>query len=64
MLIDVRKLMLFLSLKYEGNYEAIIAAVKSKEKLTEEEMLRYDRLNIENYITITDSDYPERFKMI
>lgn len=62
--INARKLLLFLAIKFEGNYEKIISAVRAKEKLTSEELVEYEKIEAGDYITILDDDYPEKFKNI
>lgn len=59
-----RDILLYFSLKYEGNWIDIFDAIKRKEKIDEDE---YDVLvsqNKANYVTILDSNYPMQLKNI
>lgn len=59
-----RKILLYLALKYGGDWEAIYDAVKNKEELNVEEVESSNSKIKCNFVTIIDSDYPEKLKSI
>lgn len=59
-----RELLIYLSIKYEGDFERILKAIKAKEDATEE-MVKKEVATIKsNVITIIDKEYPEELKHI
>ncbi|MFA6942590.1 MAG: DNA-processing protein DprA [Bacilli bacterium] len=61
---DARKLLAFLAIKYDGEYNRMVQAIKDKEHINEEELNRLLATNTASYITIIDKDYPEFFRNI
>lgn len=60
-----RDILIYFACKYEGNYEAIIKAIRGREPFDEEAYQRYqENLNNVATITIVDVDYPPVFKTI
>ncbi|MCH3909826.1 MAG: DNA-processing protein DprA [Bacilli bacterium] len=57
-----RDIMIYLSLKYEGDWEKMVDAVKRREQVSEEEALEKIGKIKSQVVTILDSTYPESFK--
>lgn len=60
----MRKILLYLSLKYQGNYLKIYQAIQNKEKVDVSFLNHIEQEIHANYLTILDADYPECFKHI
>ena len=60
----MRKILLYFSLKYQGDYHQIYQAIQKKEKVSLEELNDIEKEIKCSYITIIDSQYPENFKQI
>lgn len=59
---DSRKLLVYFSRKYQGDWDSIFKAIKDKEEFDPEEVEKA-QLNVgSNYITILDEGYPEFLK--
>ena len=64
-MLKARDTLIYFSCKYEGDYHLIIKALRTKEKIVEEDYVKYEKsLEGLTIITIIDSDYPEVFKTI
>ncbi len=60
--LNAKTILLFLSLKYKGDWESIYEAIRKKEKFSREEALEAEK-NIKcNVLAITDDEYPEALK--
>ncbi len=59
---DAQDVVLYFSLKYNGNWEDIYNAIKVKEKINDEEYVLLKEKNKANYITLVDKDYPDNLK--
>lgn len=60
----MRKILLYFSLKYEGDFMKIYNAIKAKEKVLPENIKNVESKINCNYITIIDNNYPTCFKNI
>lgn len=60
----MRKILLYFAIKYEGNYNLIYNAIKKKEKVSNEDINKITNIDKYNYITILDSEYPQKLKTI
>lgn len=59
-----RKILLYLSIKYKGNWDEIYEAIKKKENIDREEVeVVVNNINCQ-YVTIVDENYPESLKHI
>lgn len=60
-----RELLIYLSIKYKGNFEKIYKAIKEKEPL-DDNMIKQElsKINLKQVITILDKEYPNHFKTI
>ncbi len=61
---NARQILLYLSLKYEGNWEDIYDAIKRKEPINEDDMLIEISKIKSNVTTLIDDDYPLYLKCI
>lgn len=61
---NARDVLLYFSLKFEGDYDRILEAIKNKVMIDENEYLSTISLFKGQFITIVDLDYPEQFKRI
>jgi DNA processing protein len=59
---ESRKILLYLSLKYNGDWEKIARSIRARESFTAEQVEALTSQCKENYITIIDEDFPEIFK--
>lgn len=59
----INELLLFISLKYEGDWERIYEFISKKEKFDQKEFENTIKLFNGNYITIMDEDYPKILKI-
>ena len=59
-----KEILLYLSIKYKGNWEAIYNAINQKEKLSENEVKILNSTIKSKYVTILDKEYPEYLKSI
>lgn len=62
MIHTAREIILALSYHCEGEWEKIYNILKTKEKISDEDILRYNQKNKAQYISIIDSNYPIKFK--
>ncbi len=53
--------LLYLSLKYNGNWDLIYQAIREKKFIERDEFDRLSKLQVGPYITVLDLDYPKRF---
>lgn len=61
---NARDVLLYFSLKFDGDYERILEAIKTKVKIDENDYLSVISVFKGQFITIVDGDYPEQFKRI
>lgn len=59
-----RNLLAALSIKYKGNFEKMLTAIKEKEKLSDEQVEGYLKTIKSKFITILDPEYPENLKKV
>ncbi len=60
-----RDLIAYLSYLYDGNWEEIYEAIKSKQRVTEKEIEDFlSKENIGPYLTLVDAEYPSSLKKI
>ncbi|MCB9499162.1 MAG: DNA-protecting protein DprA [Erysipelotrichaceae bacterium] len=59
---QARELLLFLSHKYEGDWDKIYYAIRTKEKVQSDEVVDFAKSFKGNYITLTDENYPHFIK--
>lgn len=57
----VRDMLLYFSLKYEGNWSQIFASIKEKVPMEDEPAVTYQKIK-SNFLTLVDKEYPERLK--
>ena len=60
----MRKILLYFSLKYQGDYQKIYQAIKQKEKVSPEDLNHIEQKIQSQYVTLIDEAYPESFKHI
>lgn len=58
-----RDFLIYFAYKYEGDYEAILGALRTKERIDESLLATFDIASTKA-ITIVDEDYPDAFKVI
>ena len=63
-MLEGRNLLLYLSIKYEGDWDKIYFAIKAKEKISKEEVEEAVSTNKTPFITIIDDEYPDALKNI
>jgi DNA processing protein len=61
---EARNLLLYLSIKYRGNWDKIYEAIKRKEDVKEDDVNLARQETKSKYITIIDSDYPKVLSQI
>lgn len=61
-MVNARDLLVYLSIKYEGDYESIIAAIKAREPVNKETLLNEVGALKAKFLTILDDNYPEAFR--
>ncbi|MGL4947957.1 MAG: hypothetical protein ACRC42_01045 [Mycoplasma sp.] len=61
---EMNKVILFFTIKHNGNWEKIYNSIKTKQPITLVEMNTISDKYGENYIAIIDNHYPENFKSI
>lgn len=59
-----RELLAYLSFLFEGDWDRIYNAVKTKYKVEQEDVDKFVKENKNDYITIIDDDYPKSLKSI
>lgn len=59
---QARELLLFLSHKYEGDWDKIYYAIRTKEKVQSDEVVDFANSFKGGYITLTDENYPQFIK--
>ena len=59
-----RNMIFYYALKYKGVWKDIYNAIKQKEEWDEEWTLEAIKKTKANWVTVIDSNYPERFKFI
>lgn len=59
-----RDIIIYLSIKYAGDWNAIYQAIKNKEFVDEEQVTKAVNNISDKYVTIIDEDYPEKLKKI
>jgi len=60
----MEEILLYLTFKYQGQFEKIYQAIQKKELADEEELARYKAKMKSKYTTIISDDYPEVLKTI
>lgn len=60
----MRKILLYFALKYEGDYNKVYLAIKSKEHVSLNSLKQIEEKINCNYLTILDDNYPECLKGI
>ena len=55
-------ILLFFSIKYEGDFYRIMNALEKKEKVDMNELELLIKKNKDNYVTILDPNYPQMLK--
>ena len=63
-MLDIRKFIIYLAVKYQGDWDLIYSAIKEKEEFDEDEIERTCIKVGEEVITIIDEDYPFSLKKI
>jgi len=63
-MIKGRDILVWLSIKYEGDWNSIYQAIKNKELVDEEQVTKAVNNISDSYVTIIDEDYPEKLKKI
>jgi DNA processing protein len=63
-MIKGRDILVWLSIKYEGDWNSIYQAIKNKELVDEEQVTKSINDVSDKYVTIIDEDYPEKLKKI
>lgn len=62
------KLLLYYTIKHQGNWEKIFNAIKTKEDVDSEEVENtyncFEKANAGGFITILDKEYPEQLKQV
>ena len=61
MVLSTKNVLGALSVKFDGNWEKLFAAIKNKEFLTDEQIENYTSKITTDYIFITSKDYPQHF---
>ncbi|MGP1414227.1 MAG: DNA-processing protein DprA [Bacillales bacterium] len=61
---EANEIVLYFSLKYQGDWEKIFTAIKNKEAIDDDSFNKLVSSNKDNYITIIDDNYPNCFKNI
>lgn len=59
-----KDVLLYFALKFEGDYDRILEAIRTKQKIDEEDYKKVVSQFNGHYFTILDDCYPERFKRI
>ena len=59
-----RELLLYLSIKYEGDYQKLLDAITAKEKVKEEDVIERIKDVKCKYLTILDEEYPDYLKHV
>lgn len=60
-----RDVLIYFAYKYAGDYDAILAALRRKEKIDDNLFMDWQcKWDAESIITIVDDDYPETFKTV
>lgn len=59
-----KDLLVYLSIKYRGDFNKMIKAVREKEDVNEEEAIKAVKSIKANYLTILDKDYPDELRHI
>ena len=62
MKMEARKLLLYLSKKYNGNWDKIMSAIQNKEDVPPEEIEKVYKDNKEDFICLLDIQYPSTLK--
>ena len=60
----MRKILLYLSIKYNGNWDLIFESLNQKKKLNHQEVEHTYKSCKNNFVTILDNNYPEKLKKI
>ncbi len=60
----MRKILLYFSLKYQGDYKKIYQAIKQKEKVAPKDLIDIEQKILSQYVTLIDPNYPELLKNI
>ncbi len=60
----MRRILLYFSLKYQGDYSQIFQAIQNKEKVDPSDLEQIEQRIQCNYLTLLDKDYPESLKHI
>ena len=60
----MRDILLYFAVKYHGNFNDMYHALKNKEEVPTEEIMKCKAGTKHKFVTTTDSNYPEIFKTI
>lgn len=62
-MITAKELLVYLTIKYKGNWDNIYRHIKTRQPLNEEELKKaLENVDLNNFIAMTDEDYPESLK--
>ena len=61
---ESKEILVYLSMKYDGNWDKIYDAIANKEELEEEEVLKTLEKVKSRYVILTDEEYPESLKQM
>lgn len=62
-MVNARDLLIYLHIKFDGDWNKTYSFIKTKQKLDKEDMKKtLEGVDMDKYITLHDDDYPERFK--
>lgn len=59
-----RYILLYLAIKYKGNFDLILDALKRKEPVDEEEVINLEKNYTTPFLTLLDENYPEKLKAV
>lgn len=61
---NMDNVLLYFSLKHEGDFKKIYESLKAKEPVDENEFIKLKRVLKTKYVTILDSNYPDFLKQV
>lgn len=62
-MITAKQLLVYLAIKYKGNWDDIYRHIRTKQPLDKEDMEKtLKNVDLNDYIALTDKDYPESLK--
>lgn len=63
--ITAKELLVYLTIKYKGKWDDIFYHINTKQPLDREDMAKtLENVDLSNFITMTDDDYPESLKKL